>query len=428
MTSRPQAETRHGRPAGERPAFNFSPYELAFAGFSGSGKTTLITRLVEHLAPAYRVGYVKHDVHGFDMDREGKDTYRASASGAYPVLINDERRWTVLSESSPAADLQRTLFQDVDFVFAEGFGHTDLAKIVLVGHNAEILSEIRSGEVTNVKALVVDADSSAEVVSSVRGEITDAPVFSIGDIQGIAEFTLALFAERSRAIPIYGLVLNGGRSTRMKRDKGEIPYHGEPQVEHAYRLLERYCSRVYVSVRDARVEDVTIADGSSDAPKGSPGGVPDVSLVAAPGGGLPPLSDRFMDFGPMGGILTALHAHPQAAWVVLGCDMPFVTDAIIGELLSARDPFKLATAYDSSFDGLPEPLCAVYEPAYRRRLHQLLAEGRTCPRKALLSSHVRRVTLSDPGALRNINSPEEYEEAIVDLAKRTMESRSASYR
>ncbi|HUX13380.1 MAG TPA: bifunctional molybdenum cofactor guanylyltransferase MobA/molybdopterin-guanine dinucleotide biosynthesis adaptor protein MobB [Spirochaetia bacterium] len=408
MTSRPQAETsktrddRHGRPSGDSPVFYFSPYELAFAGSSGSGKTTLITGLIDHFTPDYRVGYVKHDAHRFDMDREGKDSYRASASGAYPVLINDEHHWAILSESSPEADLQRTLFQDVDFVFAEGFRHSDLAKIVLIDKNGEIRSEIRSGKLTNVKALVVDADSGAEPATALRSEVPGMPVFSIGDIRGIADFILRLFAERSHAIPLYGLVLNGGKSTRMRRDKGEIAYHGEPQVAHAFRLLERFCSKVYVSVRDAERGDESAAHG------------------------LPQLSDRFIDFGPMSGILTALHTHPQTAWVVLGCDMPFITEATIGELLTARDPLKLATAFDSSLDGLPEPLCAVYEPGYRRRLHQLLAEGRTCPRKALVHSHVRRLTLSDPDALRNINSPEEYEEAMAVLADRTKESRGGS--
>ena len=49
----------------------FNPMELAFCGFSGSGKTTLLTKLIQSFAHDYQVGYVKHDAHNFDMDKEG---------------------------------------------------------------------------------------------------------------------------------------------------------------------------------------------------------------------------------------------------------------------------------------------------------------------------------------------------------------------
>ncbi|MDA0990890.1 MAG: molybdopterin-guanine dinucleotide biosynthesis protein MobA, partial [Verrucomicrobia bacterium] len=93
----------------------------------------------------------------------------------------------------------------------------------------------------------------------------------------------------------------------------------------------------------------------------------------------------------------------------------FVGDATIASLLQQRNPLKVATAYTSAHDGLPEPLCAIYEPHARSRLLQFMAVGYHCPRKVLTNSNVALLELEDARALDNVNHPAEYAAAIEAL-------------
>ena len=183
--------------------------------------------------------------------------------------------------------------------------------------------------------------------------------------------------------PLYGLLLSGGESRRMQRDKAQLAYAGEPQLLRAWRLLSALTERAFVSVRTSQQDDPLRAS-------------------------LPQLVDTFDAFGPAAGILSAQVAHPQAAWLVVACDLPLLDEATLRTLLAARDPRKDATAFASRFDGLPEPLCAIWEPSSQALLAQRCAAGSPCPRKALLQSDI--VLLPAPGAaLDNVNTPEEFE-------------------
>jgi molybdopterin-guanine dinucleotide biosynthesis protein A len=119
--------------------------------------------------------------------------------------------------------------------------------------------------------------------------------------------------------------------------------------------------------------------------------------------------------GPIVGIRSALAAHPEVAWLVLACDLPFLSDTAIEELLRRRDPSALATAYKSAHDGLPEPLCAIWEPAAARVLADYQAAGGHCPRKFLIRHGAHLIDLPDPRALDNVNTPEEYSQAVAAL-------------
>ncbi|MFP4624449.1 MAG: hypothetical protein ACLFRX_09755, partial [Gemmatimonadota bacterium] len=89
-------------------------------------------------------------------------------------------------------------------------------------------------------------------------------------------------------------------------------------------------------------------------------------------------------------------AHPEAAWLVLACDRPEIDDRTVGRLLAGRDPFRFATSCRRPQDGLPEPLCAVYEPKSRLRLFQAAALGHGCPGTMLMHA---RIALLDGGQL-----------------------------
>jgi molybdopterin-guanine dinucleotide biosynthesis protein A len=132
-----------------------------------------------------------------------------------------------------------------------------------------------------------------------------------------------------------------------------------------------------------------------------------------------PIVDRLENMGPIAGIVAAQSEHPQVAWLVLACDLPFLDAATLEHLLSARQPQRQATAYRSSHDGLPEPLCAIYEPASRAALAAYVARGRQCPRKFLLQADVALLDEPNPRALDNVNTPEEYDAAIANFRRDT---------
>jgi molybdenum cofactor guanylyltransferase len=185
-----------------------------------------------------------------------------------------------------------------------------------------------------------------------------------------------------------GLVLAGGHSTRMQRDKATLDFGGETQLARAVRLVGRHASATFVSVR---------ADQRSEPERAR----------------WPQVVDRLAGIGPAAGILAALEARPDHAWLVVAVDLPLLDAATLARLVTLRDPAALATAYRSSADGLPEPLCAIWEPASREPLAAFVALGRSCPRKFLLSHAARLLDLAAPGALANINTPAEYAAALA---------------
>ena len=190
---------------------------------------------------------------------------------------------------------------------------------------------------------------------------------------------------------LYGLVLAGGRSTRMRRDKAALEYHGRSQLAHAHDTLSRVVDRAFVSVRAEQAEDETRKP-------------------------FPRIVDSAGVEGPLAGILSAQAREPDAAWLVVACDLPWLDEATLRHLLAARSADGVATAYRSAHDGLPEPLCAVYEPASRDALLSFAATGRNCPRKFLIQSNATLVEPRSARALDNINSSDEYWTAMQDLA------------
>ncbi len=193
------------------------------------------------------------------------------------------------------------------------------------------------------------------------------------------------------AAPLLGLVLAGGRSTRMRRDKAALAYRGRSQLEQAFALLSRQVGEVFVSVRaDQRDEPLRAA--------------------------LPQIVDAHEHLGPLAGILAAQRHAPHAAWLVLACDLPFLDDAALATLVAARDPRADATAFRSAYDGLPEPLCAIWEPGSAGALRDYVAAGRQCPRKFLITARTRLLELPRQDALDNVNSSDEYWQAMDRLA------------
>lgn len=372
----PKHTGKHGHKGHGAKRFTFHPFEAALCGYSGAGKTTLAVKLLEKWSARYRVGYVKHDAHRFEMDTPGKDTYEATAAGAAAVMINDARHFAHIS-TLPYSRIDRgNALTNADFVIAEGFKQSDLPKLLLLDAEGRAESEFQAGTFKNVLAVV----GPAARVDGFAG----LPFFNRDDVDGIAAFLETHFMKLAAA-PLYGLVLIGGKSRRMGQSKWSLNYTAETQAERTAKLLSGVCDQVSLSVR-ANQEQA---------------GLP----------ALPQIVDRFPPWGPLTGILSAMHAHPDAAWLVAAVDLPFLDAATLADLKAARDPFKIATGYRSANDGMPEPLCTIFEPRAAQRLMQAVAVGIDCPRKTLIESAPKLIDLRNPRALDNANTPEEYEAA-----------------
>lgn len=181
-------------------------------------------------------------------------------------------------------------------------------------------------------------------------------------------------------VKLNGLVLAGGRSTRMGQDKSLLTYHGKPQCEHLTDLLRPYCEQVFWSVNADQAADLYQTDS-------------------------PLIVDAFDVATPLNGILSAFQRAPDAAWLVVACDMPLLTSQSFDALLAGRNRAKLATVFYDSDGQLPEPLLGIYEPTFWPVLQQAVAHGQSSPRKLLRMNDIQLLTVPDVRELTNTNDP-----------------------
>ncbi len=194
---------------------------------------------------------------------------------------------------------------------------------------------------------------------------------------------------------IYGLVLAGGRSSRMGKDKAGLRYGGKTQLENTLHLAKNVCAKVFLSLRKGQPAPLEVENT-------------DIDITI--------LHDRWENIGPLGGIITALEKHPDHPWLVVAVDLPILDADTLAHLMANRDPERPFTAYRSHFDGLPEPLCALYESTALAILRQLSTEQRIhCPRKIMMRANTRLLALPHKRALDNVNTPSDYREALQIL-------------
>ena len=195
----------------------------------------------------------------------------------------------------------------------------------------------------------------------------------------------------SNATACYGLVLAGGKSRRMGQDKASLSHGGLSQLEFVFNLMTGVTDKQFVSTSEAQRHDELRAR-------------------------FPQIVDRYEDLGPIAGILSALETYPEADWLVVACDLPNLDEHTLGELLANAPQDEPFTAYRSSRDGLPEPLCAVYRANSVAILRRFVDEGIKCPRKVLLRSNAHLLDLPQPAALDNINTREDLARSVLKAA------------
>lgn len=374
---------------------DFGRHEMAILGAPCGDIQALVARLLPLLAPALRVAYV-------DADHAAGD-----AAGSEEAAVSTAKPLPYVADNGLSAELvdkithrQLNLTRALDrFTQPELLAHESVVlvngnhfrarqQVVIVDPRKPLDKKL--DRLTDVR-LILLAEGQTELPAVLAEHLSAAPlppVLRLAETEKIAAFLRQWY---QLAVPVLrGLVLAGGRSERMQTDKGKLHYHDLDQRQHTAALLAEFCPDVRVSVRP---------DQAADLPAG-----------------LAPLPDTFLGLGPLGGILSAFQADPNAAWLVLACDLPFLTRDTLEHLVTNRQPARLATSYKSPWDEFPEPLVSIWEPRSYGQLLRFLSLGYSCPRKALINSDIELLSPPQPEELRNVNTPEERTAATQELS------------
>lgn len=363
----------------------FHPFEIALCGLSGTGKTTLMEKLIRLFSEdGFEVASYKHGCHRFEIDREGKDSDRFRQSGATPVLIADSEKEALISRGTDRIDITGSTL-DADLFFIEGLKELLLPKLLFIDSVHDILPALVTGLISNVLALVHDGKHEGL-------ERFGLPLFDRNDEAGIGAFITELFNRNIQSIPLNGLVLTGGSSSRMGLDKARLRYHEQAQLERTAGLLATVCAQVFVSCRKEQFDSYQEA-------------------------ALPAIVDSYLDLGPLGGLFSAQRHTPDAAWLVAACDLPFIDETVISSLRAKRNPYRFATAFIADGTGHPEPLLTIYEPKSRRRLLERHAADNDSLRSFLMDCRVQLIEPENPSKLRNANNPHDMDEARRIISK-----------
>ena len=135
---------------------------------------------------------------------------------------------------------------------------------------------------------------------------------------------------------LFGVVVCGGRSSRMGQDKCLLEYHGKPQCVHLYDMLELFCGKVFISCNSMQVNTI-------------PNGYPILADLPI-----------YNDIGPMAALLTAFKEFPEKDMLIIGCDYPFLSSRDIQTFIQPLEEQALAKAFYNEEAGLFEPLLAYY--------------------------------------------------------------------
>ena len=149
------------------------PPVISVVGKSGSGKTTLIEKLIPELKKrGYRIGVVKHALHGFSFDTKGKDSWRHKEAGADAVMVASHGQIAMVKDDPcESIDCLEPYFQGVDIVITEGYKKENKPKI-------EVIRKLRGdssvcGKNDHLIGIVTDTDIDLSVPKFGFDEIKD---------------------------------------------------------------------------------------------------------------------------------------------------------------------------------------------------------------------------------------------------------------
>lgn len=361
----------------------FGRREWAIIGTPCGNIQALAGGIMQELGKRWKTAYIDADHH---------DDETGMPQGAQ-LQYTDKIQYHRLDFKGSLGPFQyRPLFNEQDLILVNGNHFTAEKQILVIDPKKAESLQKKMDRLTDVRLVLFTegVETLHPFLAEHLPQLASLPAFSLKDTASVAAF---LERELQQDIPpLYGLVLAGGKSLRMGRDKGLIDYHGMPQREYAYRLLSKVCQKTFLSVRPEQVEEIPAS--------------------------LKPLPDVMLGLGPYGAILSAFQAHPDKAWLILACDLPLADAAALDYLISHRNPSKMATAFQSPVSDFPDPLLTIWEPKSYLPLLQFLAQGYSCPRKALINSDIELLKAPVGDWLKNVNTEEEFREVKSEKVKK----------
>ena len=352
---------------------NFAPNEIAILGTNCGIISNLVHEISEKLSN-YKLAYFDAS-HAKDVAQNRLSEYTFHHQGNLQITTSGN-----INKFE-----QRLQFAQFDYVFINGNHYQGVKQILILDEEKEASVLKRLEQLDRIQ-FVIKLKKDTEYFSFLEEkypQIKNIICYTIDEVDKISNHINNLIQEKIAAVK--GLVLVGGQSTRMGQDKSNLDYFGKPQKIVAKELLESNNLETFYSVQNASEYDDEI-------------------------------HDKFLNLGPFGGICSAFQKDPNAAWFVLATDVPFVNDQIIKLLLNQRNPGKIATAIKGKGKDFPEPLITIYEPKAYPILLQYLAQGYSCPRKALINSEVEIVEVDDD-FIRNVNTPVDFTNAKNEINK-----------
>lgn len=347
----------------------FGYNEVAILGTGCQVISDLAVELAKILHKKYKMAY---------MDASHKEGLEAPALSDFTFHTSGNYAERSLQKMNPYNEKIR--FSQYDFLFVNGNHYQAEQQILILDRAKEASVLKRLDQLTNVQFLI-KTEKDLEVFDLLAERypgIKNLLCYSIDETEKIAAHIERMILQK--IAPVQGLVLAGGKSSRMGTDKGLLDFHGLEQRSHLVKLLKDCNLNTYLSVRaEQNIKDTEVVE------------------------------DVFLGLGPFGAICSAFQKDPNKAWLVVATDLPFVERSVIDLLLKQRNPKKIATALKGKDKDFPEPLITIWEPKAYPVLLQYLALGISCPRKVLINNDVEIIEV-DEKWITNVNTPEEYKQ------------------
>lgn len=281
----------------------------------------------------------------------------------------------------------KVLFSDFDLLLVNGNHYQAEQQILILDPKKEASIKKRLAQLKNVQFLIrleKDHDFPKFLLDEFP-EIKNLKTYTFDQIDAITDHVERIALQTIP--PVQGLVLVGGKSIRMGKDKSLLEFHGKAQRTFTFELLEKHHLPTFYSTRNDQEMDENYQ-----------------------------IKDVFLGLGPFGAICSAFQKDPNKAWLVVATDLPFVNSEVIQTLLERRNPKKIATTLKGKSKDFPEPLITIWEPKAYPKLLEYLSLGISCPRKVLINNDVEIIEI-DEKFLTNVNTPQDYELAKNEVEK-----------
>ena len=175
---------------------------------------------------------------------------------------------------------------------------------------------------------------------------------------------------------VTGIILAGGKSSRMGYDKGLAIVDGKKMVESVHDALKKVVNKVII------ISNTDVYDFLN----------------------LPVFKDEYADKGPVGGIYTGLLHSSTDKNLIVACDMPFVTESLMKKVLASSNAFQVVVP---SLKDKVEPLCGFYKKEITASLKEMIEEGILPVHKVIRSFNYKILPIDESmaRAFTNVNSP-----------------------